>query len=224
MKLKKFLAAAAAVVMSLAMLTACGGGGGGSGAGVTVKKIKWEESRMAEVAKTGQIYMETSVPVEKQTVKVEMAMKGDKSSISYYVDGELWETELEYGNTSYNIWYPASENYNYKDADGNPLTVPVYSKYVDTSDDNITTKDPDTEVEVGTYTVAGKPYYSETVKNDDKTTTAYCFDGQKLVALVETDKTGNAEVRAISNFRNTNVSDDLFKLPANAVNVEKLHN
>lgn len=55
MKLKKFLAAAAAVAMSLAMLTACGGGGGGSGAGVTVKKIKWEESRMAEVAKTGQI-------------------------------------------------------------------------------------------------------------------------------------------------------------------------
>lgn len=164
MKLKKFVAAAAAVVMSLAMLTACGGGGGGSGAGVTVKKIKWEESRMAEVAKTGQIYMETSVPVEKQTVKVEMAMKGDKSSISYYVDGELWETELEYGNTSYNIWYPASENYNYKDADGNPLTVPVYSKYVDTSDDNITTKDPDTEVEVGTYTVTGKSYYSETVK------------------------------------------------------------
>ena len=112
----------------------------------------------------------------------------------------------------------------YKDADGNPLTVPVYSKYVDTSDDNITTKDPDTEVEVGTYTVAGKSYYSETVKNDDKTTTAYCFDGYKLVALVETDKTGNAKVMAISNFRNTNVSDDLFKLPANAINEDKLYN
>lgn len=224
MKLKKFVAAAAAVVMSLAMLTACGGGGGGSGAGVTVKKIKWEESRMAEVFKTGQIYMEMNIPAETQTVKAEMAMKGDKSSMSYYVDGELWATQLEYGNTSYNILYPANENYDYTDTDGNPLTVPVYSKYVDTSDDNITSKDPDTEVEVGTYTVAGKPYYSETVKDDDKTTTTYCFDGSKLVALVETDKTGNAKVMAISNFRNTNVSDDLFKLPANAVNVEKLHN
>ena len=122
------------------------------------------------------------------------------------------------------ICYPACEDYDYKDADGNPLTVPVYSKYVDTSDDNITTKDPDTEVEVGTYTVAGKSYYSETVKNDDKTTTAYCFDGYKLVALVETDKTGNAKVMAISNFRNTNVSDDLFKLPANAINEDKLYN
>ena len=224
MKLKKFVAAATAAVMSLAMLTACGGGGGGSGAGVTVKKIKWEESRIAEVSKTGQIYMEMNIPAGAQTVTAEMAMKGDKSSTSYYVDGELWETELEYGNTSYYIWYPASEDYDYTDADGNPLTVPVYSKYVDTSDDNITTKDPDTEVEVGTYTVAGKPYYSETVKDDDGTTTTYCFDGYKLVALVETGKTGNAEVMAISNFRNTNVSDDLFKLPANAVNVEKLYN
>ena len=29
---------------------------------------------------------------------------------------------------------------------------------------------------------------------------------------------------AISNFRNTNVSDDLFKLPANAINEDKLYN
>ena len=47
MKLKKIVAAAAAAVMALAMLTACSGGGGGGG--VTVKKIAYKDSRMAQM-------------------------------------------------------------------------------------------------------------------------------------------------------------------------------
>lgn len=57
MKLKKIVAAAAAAVMALAMLTACSGGGGGGG-GVTVKKIAYKDSRMAQ--------METQVASTKQ--------------------------------------------------------------------------------------------------------------------------------------------------------------
>lgn len=58
MKLKKIVAAAAAAVMALAMLTACSGGGGGGG--VTVKKIAYKDSRMAQ--------METQVASTKQFI------------------------------------------------------------------------------------------------------------------------------------------------------------
>ena len=83
MKLKKIVAAAAAAVMALAMLTACSGGGGGGG--VTVKKIAYKDSRMAQVVSTKQLYFEVDQSASGITATAKMAVKNNAMSLNMYV-------------------------------------------------------------------------------------------------------------------------------------------
>lgn len=226
MKLKKIVAAAAAAVMALAMLTACSGGGGGGG-GVTVKKIAYKDSRMAQVASTKQLYFEADVSESGITVTEKMAVKNNAISINIYMGNSPLLSMIQKNNQEYVIEYPDYPNYNYVDEDGEKLTVPVYTMHPlnpDEGGDNgfMDDYDENTEVEVGTYPVAGKNYYAESITDEDGVTSTYCFDGMKIVAMVETEKGKQPQVTPIKNFRNTDVPDSLFELPYGAVNSKDL--
>lgn len=229
MKLKKIVAAAAAAVMALAMLTACSGGGGGGG--VTVKKIAYKDSRMAQmetqVASTKQLYLEMEQSASGITTTVKMAVKNNAMSLNMYVGNSHWMGMIQKDNKKYDIEYPDYPYYNYVDEDGKKLKVPVYKMYLLAPDEGgnngfMDDYDENTEVEVGTYPVAGKNYYAESITDEDGDTTTYCFDGMKIVAMVETEKGKQPQVILIKNFRNTDVPDSLFKLPDDAVDSNTL--
>lgn len=224
MKLKKIVAAAAAAVMALAMLTACSGGGGGGG--VTVKKIAYKDSRMAQVVSTKQLYFEVDQSASGITATAKMAVKNNAMSLNMYVGTSHWVGMIQKDNKEYEIEYPDYPNYNYVDEDGEKLTVPVYTMHPLTGEggDNgfMDDYDENTEVEVGTYPVAGKNYYAESITDEDGDTKTYCFDGMKIVAMVETEKGKQPQVTPIKNFRNTNVPDSLFELPDGAVDSKTL--
>ena len=227
MKLKKIVAAAAAAVMALAMLTACSGGGGGGG-GVTVKKIAYKDSRLAQVASTNQLYLEGEMSESGITATVKMAVKNNARSLNIYVGDSHWMGQIRKDNKVYDIEYPDAPNYNYVDEDGEKLTVPVYTMYLlapngDGDNGFMDDCDDDTEVEVGTYPVAGKNYYAESITDEDGDTETYCFDEMKIVAMVETEKGKQPQVTPVKNFRNTDVPDSLFELPSNAVDSKTLN-
>lgn len=215
MKLKKIVAAAVAAVLSLTMLTACGGGGGG---GVTVKKVAYEESRMGQVESTDQMYLETTMVSSGIAVDTKLAIKGDKKRLDMYHDGAHWATMLYLGDKKYEIDYPEYPGYQYTNENGEKLNVPVYevSAYQRTESEN-----PE-EVEVGTYSIGNKSYYAESYTTKKGVKRYVCFDGMTLVAIVDVETGKQPDVMLMKNFRNTDVPDSLFELPADAVNADTL--
>lgn len=215
MKLKKFAAAAVAAVLSLTMLTACGGGGGG---GVTVKKIAYEESRIGQVESTDQAYMETTMTYRGVTADVILAIKGDKERMDIYSKGMHWATSIYHGNKVYDIEYPEYPAYQYTDENGEKLNVPVYEESVKQRESS---ENP-AEVEVGTYSIGNKSYYAESYTTKKGVKRYVCFDGMTLVAIVDVETGKQPDVMLMKNFRNTDVPDSLFELPADAVNADTL--
>lgn len=224
MKLKKIAAAAAAAVMVLAMLTACSGGGGG---GVAVKKkIIYKDSRLAKIVSINQVYFEEEMMQSGITTNVKVARKNGKTSMDTYVGDNHWTTMIEKDDKNYYIEYPDCPNYKYNDKDGNKLTIPVYRVNIFASGEIdggiLDGYDDDTEVDVGTYPVDGKNYYAESITDEGDNTETYCFDGMKIVAIVETKKDKQPHVTPIKNFRTTEVPDGLFELPVGAVDADTL--
>lgn len=180
-----------------------------------------------QVASTKQLYLEMEQSASGITTTVKMAVKNNAMSLNMYVGNSHWMGMIQKDNKKYDIEYPDYPYYNYVDEDGKKLTVPVYKMYLLAPDEGgnngfMDDYDENTEVEVGTYPVAGKNYYAESITDEDGDTTTYCFDGMKIVAMVETEKGKQPQVILIKNFRNTDVPDRLFKLPDDAVDSNTL--
>ena len=84
--------------------------GGGGGGGVTVKKIAYKDSRMAQmetqVASTKQLYLEMEQSASGITTTVKMAVKNNAMSLNMYVGNSHWMGMIQKDNKKYDIEYP----------------------------------------------------------------------------------------------------------------------
>lgn len=189
MKMFKRLAAVVlAAVMSMAVLTACGGGSGSSG------------NKMTNIMSGDKFYIDyTDLDDGSRTIEAASA-KGiyiknvdeDGTYQYWYKDGMCYDVMRRDGETV--AW-------KYK-ADGMEMGVSSTGSLLQNVKVN-----PAYEIKK-----LGKTYYAEIVEIEEGIQLAYCFEGNKLVYMVEVYG-GEEHVCKVNEYKNT-FDDSLLELPA----------